>query len=196
MTHRAHLTRSEEQHLVIRARAGDARALSALLHSLDPLLRSLARRHTLPGLDADDLAQEARLAALLAARAPTWRPSPIHPWHSYAGTAVVRHLRAVVRGWRGRRAVEGRAAWEPVEGTGDAEGAMAAREREDWIAGAARQALDACSSEQARVVLARCVEGESVGAVAERMGMGRGAVERIEARGRAAMMGAVGPWQP
>ena len=180
MTQRAHLTRSEEQHLVTRARAGDRAALDALLSHLDPLLRSLAHRHTLPGLDADDLAQEARLAALLAARAPTFRPSPLHPWHSYAGTAVVRHLRAVVRGWRGRRAVEGRAAWEPVEGQGDAEGAMAERERENWIAEAARRALDACSSEQARVVLARCVEGEGVGAVAARMGMGRGAVERVE----------------
>ena len=114
MTQR-HLTRSEEQHLVLAVRSGDARALTSLLSSLDRLVISIARRFRGLGVDLDDLAQEGRMRVAHCATCPTaWEPGREARFSTYAMRAaewrmveVVLDAGAVVRVGRDAQ----RAAW-------------------------------------------------------------------------------------
>ena len=111
----AHLSRSEEQRLVTRARAGDRAALTTLLHSLDRLVISIARRFRGLGVDMDDLAQEGRMrVAHCAPCPPAWEPGREARFSTYAMRAaewrmveVVLDAGAVVRVGRDAQ----RAAW-------------------------------------------------------------------------------------
>jgi Sigma-70 region 2 len=61
-----------ERRLLRAAKRGDRAAQAELLRRYEPLVRHIARTLYLPGGDADDLAQSARLGIVDAARA--WDP--------------------------------------------------------------------------------------------------------------------------
>lgn len=61
--------------LVLRAAAGDELAFARIVHQLDGLVTSVSRRFFAPGLDRDDLMQEARIALHSAVRSWNGRGS-------------------------------------------------------------------------------------------------------------------------
>lgn len=119
----AHLTRSEEQLLVLAVRSGDARALASLLSSLDRLVISIARRFRGLGVDLDDLAQEGRMRVAHCATCPTaWEPGREARFSTYAMRAaewrmieVVLDAGAVVRVGRDAQRVAWREGGETRE---------------------------------------------------------------------------------
>jgi hypothetical protein len=70
---RARPTTIWERRLIRAARRGDAASQARLLSIYEPMVRRIARTLYLPGGDRDDLAQEARVGVIDAAR--TWDPA-------------------------------------------------------------------------------------------------------------------------
>lgn len=87
-------TSSWERRLIRAATGGDADAQARLLMLYEPMVRRIARDHFLPGGDRDDLAQEARVGVIDAAR--VWDPRRGVPFSSFARLCAVRETRMAV----------------------------------------------------------------------------------------------------
>ena len=84
-------TTNWERRLIRSAGRGDAVAQARLLSLYEPMVRRIARRMFLPGGDRDDLAQEARVGVIDAAR--VWDPRRGVPFSSFAHLCAVREVR-------------------------------------------------------------------------------------------------------
>jgi RNA polymerase sporulation-specific sigma factor len=90
-----------ERRLIRAARNGDPVALTRLLSLYEPMVRRIARTLYLPGGDRDDLAQEARLGVIDAAR--SWDPARGVPFSSFAWLCAIREARMAVGAARARK---------------------------------------------------------------------------------------------
>lgn len=80
-----------EEQLAVRAAAGDELAIVALFARYEPVLRALARDFYAPGLELDDLVQEAAFGLYKAVR--DWRPAPDAAWFAtFARMCITRQL--------------------------------------------------------------------------------------------------------
>jgi RNA polymerase sporulation-specific sigma factor len=84
-----------ERRLIRAAKRGDPAARAEMLGRYEPMVRHVARRFRLPGGDADDLAQHARLAILDAVR--DWDPGRRVPFRSFAWMCAVREAHMAVK---------------------------------------------------------------------------------------------------
>lgn len=91
------------QDVMTRAKMGDGKAIEDVLRRAEPLVRHVARQYSVPGMDREDLEQEARIALWEALR--DYRPDAGAAWTSFAWLCmrrrIVRLLRRSVRkdGW-------------------------------------------------------------------------------------------------
>src|SRR4051794_8348797 len=91
-------TTDSERRMILAARRGDATAQARVLSQYEPMMRLIARRLYLPGGDADDLAQEARMGLLDAMR--TWDPARGVPFSNFAWLCSTREARNAVHAAR------------------------------------------------------------------------------------------------
>jgi RNA polymerase sigma-70 factor (ECF subfamily) len=160
------------------ANAGDAAAYRRLLKSLEPALRSVARR----GLgragfsrdEAEDVVQEILLAVHL--KRDTWNASgPILPWiHAIARYKVVDALRR-----RGRRS--------HVSIDDVAENLLAEEPAPALATDTLERLVQSLPERQREVVRAVAIGGASIRQAAERFGMSEGAVRVALHRGLAGL---------
>jgi RNA polymerase sporulation-specific sigma factor len=87
---RARPTTISERRLIRAARRGDAAAQARLLALYEPMVRRIARRLDLLGGERDDLAQEARVGVVDAAR--TWDPGRGVPFRNFAWLCATREV--------------------------------------------------------------------------------------------------------
>src|SRR4051794_1614409 len=87
-----------ERRLILAARRGDTTAQARVLSRYEPIIRLIARRLYLPGGEATDLAQEARIGLLDALR--TWDPTCGVPFSNFAWLCAIRDARNAVRAAR------------------------------------------------------------------------------------------------
>ena len=87
-------TAARERRLVLAAGRGDAGAQAELLHAYEPMVRHLAHRFYLPGGEPQDLAQQARIGVIDAAR--TWDPSSGVPFSSFAWLCATRDVQMLI----------------------------------------------------------------------------------------------------
>jgi RNA polymerase sporulation-specific sigma factor len=87
-----------EWRLIRAAKRGDRAAQAELLRRYEPLVRRIARTLYLPGGEADDLAQCARLGIVDAIRA--WDPGRRVPFRAFAWLCAVREARMAVNSAR------------------------------------------------------------------------------------------------
>jgi len=85
---------SSERWLIRAAKRGDAAAEAQLLRDYEPLVRRIAAAFYLPGGDADDLAQSARLGLCEAIHA--WEPERNEPFHACAWVRALGAARRAV----------------------------------------------------------------------------------------------------
>jgi RNA polymerase sigma-70 factor (ECF subfamily) len=169
------------------ANAGDGAAYRTLLRSLEPALRSVARRGLgragVAGDETEDVVQEILLAVHL--KRDTWNASsPILPWIY----AIARHKLVDALRRRGRRphvsiddVAEGLLAEEPAP-------ALAPDTLDRFV----RQLPE----RQRDVVRAVAIEGASIREAAERLGMSEGAVRVALHRGLIAVGARFGRQEP
>jgi RNA polymerase sigma factor (sigma-70 family) len=200
----AHLTRLAEQHLVALARAGDRAAASALLHSLDALLRRAAfpyrdAGHGL-GISFDDFLQEARLEVLAAVQ--DYDPTRPALFRSYAMTRVRHRLFHIRRDGRTAAAREAGVAdaSAPAHSTA-ADDALVGAQLDAAVARALVAALAGVAARERRILRARLVslhtghEAATLRAVGAECGVSHEHVRKVEAgalAGMRARLGAVG----
>jgi RNA polymerase sigma factor (sigma-70 family) len=98
---RARPTTIWERRLIRAARRGDAASQARLLSIYEPMVRRIARTLYLPGGDRDDLAQEARVGVIDAAR--TWDPARGVPFSNFAWLCATREARMAVSAARARK---------------------------------------------------------------------------------------------
>jgi RNA polymerase sigma-70 factor (ECF subfamily) len=169
---------SEWGDLMRAANAGDAAAYRRLLKSLEPALRSAARR----GLgragfsrdEAEEIVQEILLAVHL--KRDTWdAKSPFLPWiHAIARYKLVDALRR--RGRRSHVSID-----DVAESLGAEDPAPA------LATGTLHRLVQDLPERQRDVVRAVAIEGASIRQAAERLGMSDGAVRVALHRGLAAL---------
>lgn len=87
-----------ERRLIRAAKGGDRRAEAEILRRYEPLVRRIARTLYLPGGEADDLAQCARLGITDAIHA--WDPQRRVPFRSFAWLCAVREARMAINSAR------------------------------------------------------------------------------------------------
>lgn len=91
MSERSARMNAKQLPIIERVQRGDRQAEEELVRSNAGLVRNMVRRfHNSPGLDADDMTQEANLVLLKCARA--YRSTTGSAWSSYAGTCIYRRL--------------------------------------------------------------------------------------------------------
>lgn len=91
MSERSARMNAKQLPIIERVQRGDRQAEEELIRSNAGLVGNMVRRfHNSPGLDADDMTQEANLVLLKCARA--YRSTTGSAWSSYAGTCIYRHL--------------------------------------------------------------------------------------------------------
>ena len=115
-------TTNWERRLIRSAGRGDAVAQSRLLALYEPMVRRIARRLFLPGGDRDDLAQEARVGVIDAAR--VWNPRRGVPFSSFAYLCAVREVRMAISAARAQKhqvlSTAYRLEWKPLPWDDDA----------------------------------------------------------------------------
>lgn len=195
------LSRPDEQALVARARAGDPRAVAALLASLDALLRRAAypyrdTGHGL-GIGLDDYLQEARLEVVSACH--DYDPTRAAFFRSYAMVRVRHRLYRMRRDARAGASREEAVAWasEPVAPRA-ADDALVAAQLDAAVARALVAALAGVAARERRILRARLVtlhvgvEAGTLRAVGEACGVSHEHVRKVEAGALAGMRVALG----
>lgn len=191
-----HLTRSEEQRLVTRARAGDRAAASLLLRSLDGLLRRAAWPYRDAGhgrgMNFDDFLQEARLEVLAACEG--YDPARGVLFRSYAMTRVRWRLSHVQRdGVRDAAREEEVAPLAAPSAPQSADALLEAARLDAAVARALVGALAAVQGRDRRILRARLVtlhtgiERRSSRDVGEALGCSHQHVHNVEDAALAAM---------
>ena len=167
------------------AHAERARAAVELLDAHGPVLRRVARRHSLCREDADDALQ--RAAEILLTKAPAVDPGRLIAWM----TVVTKHEAMAVRRGRERLlaclapdAPAGRTSLDPVDAVpGDGPGPAERILRREQLA-AARRALAALKANE-RLALVLQAQGYSYAEICELCGWTYTKVNRCLAEGRA-----------
>jgi RNA polymerase sigma-70 factor (ECF subfamily) len=178
---------SEWGDLMRAANAGDATAYRTLLRSLEPALRSVARRGLgragFAGDEAEDVVQEILLAVHL--KRDTWNASgPLLPWiHAIARYKLVDALRR-----RGRRL--------HVSIDEVAESLLADEPAPMLPPDTLARLVEDLPARQRDVISAVSIEGASIREAAERLRMSEGAVRVALHRGLAALNARFGRQKP
>jgi len=182
----ARRTRAGEAALIEAARRGDELAFRRLLRCYRGLLEHQARSFYLPGADADDVLQEARIGFAKAARC--YRPDRGASFATFASMCVARQLASAVTAARRDKhrplneATGGEAAdraWACLPAREDASDRALARERLAELRAAA-QGFSALE----RQLLAHALVGWSSGEAADRLGLGRKSADNALQRAR------------
>ena len=190
------LTRSAEQALVSRARAGDRAAADALLASLDGLLRRAAYPYRDAGhgrgISFDDFLQEARIEVLAAVQG--YDPTRPALFRSYAMTRVRWRLSHVQRdGVRDAAREEEVAPLAAPDAPQSADALLAAARLDAAVARALAGALASVAGRERRILRARLVtlhtgvERRSSRDVGEALGCSHQHVHNVEDAALAAM---------
>jgi RNA polymerase sigma-70 factor (ECF subfamily) len=173
-----------EAERVIAAQAGEAAALEALLLGVAPRVRRFAGSLCDDPADADEVAQEALLSAVVAL--PGLRDPAAFPAWIFA---LTRRQAGRLRRRARRRPEEPSEAAERVAGRGDPEGEASAGE----LGGAFTAALGRLPEGQRAVVVLRDVEGLSAQEVATALDIEVSTVKTRLHRGRAALRAELSP---
>ena len=162
---------------------GDSQAARALAARLTPRILGFATRMLGDRAEAEDVAQEAMLR--LWRQAPKWRQgeAKVTTWlYRVVSNLCVDRLRKT------RETVELDAAPEPADGSPDAEAGLLQAAR----AAALDAALRDLPERQRQAVVLRHIEGLANPEIAAVMEIGVEAVESLTARGKRALVGALG----